>query len=80
MLNASKGTGTQERIEMQKTLAIVILALLLGACTPAEPISDAQLKMIVEQCVAKGYATRIINSGLVNRAECAEVKREGHGL
>lgn len=61
---------------MQKTLAIATLALLLGACTPA-PISDAQLKMIAEQCAAKGYATRIFNSGLASRAECAEMKHKG---
>lgn len=62
---------------MRKSIyATAMLLLSLTACTP-EPISDAQLKMIVEQCAAKGYATRIFNGGLASRAECAETKHEG---
>jgi hypothetical protein len=61
--------------KVNTTAAMLLLSL--TACTPA-PISDAQLKLIVEQCAAKGYATRIFNSGLASRAECAETKHEGH--
>ena len=58
------------------TATAAMLFLLLTACTPA-PISDAQLELIVKQCAEKGYATRIFNSVIASRAECAETKHEG---
>lgn len=52
-------------------LLVVLAVVFMSACQPVQ-ITDAQVKMIVEQCAQQGYATRIFNSALVSRAECAE--------
>lgn len=65
--------NTIRQIAMRKaTATAAMLALSLTACSPPNPISDAQAKLIVEQCAAKGYATRISNSRAVSRIECVE--------
>lgn len=71
--------NTIRQIGMRKaTATAAMLALSLTACSPAgspAPISDVQAKLIVEQCAAKGYATRISNSFAVSRIECDGASR-----
>ena len=48
----------------------IVLMLLLPACNPPVPISDAQLKVIAELCASKGLAVKIYNNLAVSTAEC----------
>lgn len=57
-------------------IAASLSAVVLGACSPT-PLTDAQVKMVVEECAKHGYATHLFNSPAVSRADCVEVKRNG---
>lgn len=53
-------------------IAASLSTVMLGACTPPTPLSDAQVKMVTEECAKHGKATFVFNSVLVSRAECIE--------
>ena len=52
-----------------KLISFTLLTLLVG-CSPPTPVSDAQVKLVAEQCAAMHKELQVLNTQSTSTATC----------